>query len=328
MTWCSLAVLGVTSLTVALTSNLAFVNPETTAARPLADASVAELQSISQFREGIAPVRDRLVTTLFLVALFHVIVITGVTFVGPLGKPKGDAPTLEVLLLTDNSPSREANPDAVYLAQRSQKGNGNTQKRERAANPADSPLAAMNEGTAEGNALDFAQALAGTASVEVVSSRAERSALAYQNGTELPTRSNDSPLALSPTPPNPIATSLIDDELKLRGKDSREAFITPDTQESRLAPYLDSWKRKIERIGTLNYPLQARQFNNRNPVVEVVIAANGKLKSAVIQQSSGDPAVDQAALNILRRAAPFDPFPAKLKRDYDQLRFAYEWQFL
>jgi periplasmic protein TonB len=300
-------------------------SPSALSQRPLADAAAAELQSIGSLREGVAPVKDRLVTTLFLVAMFHVIVITGVTFVGPLGKPKGDAPTLEVLLLTDNNPSREANSNAVYLAQRTQVGNGNTQKRERAANPADSPLAAMNEGTAEGNALDFAQALSGTAFFSI---RPELSTLAFQNGTELPASSNDSPLALSPTPPNPIATSLIDDELKLRGKASREAFITPDTQESRLAPYLDSWKRKIERVGTLNYPLQARQFNNRNPVVEVVIGANGALKSAVIQQSSGDPAVDQAALNILRRAAPFDPFPARLKRDYDQLRFAYEWQFL
>ncbi len=298
-------------------------------APPLANAAALELQSISQQREGVAPVRDRLITTLFLVALLHVIVITGVTFVGPLGNPKGEAPTLEVLLLTDNSPSREANPDAVYLAQRSQVGNGNTQKRERAANPADSPLAAINEGTAEGNALAFSQATAGTASVEVIASRAERAALAYQSGTDLPTRSNESPLALSPTPPNPIATSLLDDQLRLRGKDSREAFITPDTRESRLAPYLDAWKRKIETIGTLNYPLQARRLaNSRNPVVEVVITANGALKSAVIQQSSGDSAVDQAALTILRRAAPFNPFPANLKRDYDQLRFAYEWQFL
>ena len=62
--------------------------------------------------------------------------------------------------------------------------------------------------------------------------------------------------------------------------------------------------------------------------MEVVIGSNGTLKTAQIQQSSGDAAVDQAALDILRRAAPFDPFPANLKRDYDQLRFAYEWQFL
>ncbi|MGC3979773.1 MAG: TonB family protein [Steroidobacteraceae bacterium] len=303
------------------------MNPPNTP--PLADAAAAELHSITLQREGVAPVRDRLITTLFLVALLHVIVITGVTFVGPLSQPKGDAPTLEVLLLTDNSPSREANPDAVYLAQRTQVGNGNTQKAVRAANPADSPLAAVNNGSAEGNGLEFSQAVMGSASVEVIASRAERSALAYQNGTELPTRSNETPLSLSPTPPNPIATSLIDDDLRLRGQNSREAFITPDTRESRLAPYLDSWKRKIERVGTLNYPLAARQrFNNRNPVLEVVISANGTLKTAQIQQSSGDAAIDQAALNILKRAAPFDPFPTNLKRDYDQLRFAYEWQFL
>jgi len=287
------------------------------------------MQSVLSGREGIAPVRDRLLTTLFLVALLHVIVITGISFVGPIGTPNQNAPTLEVLLLTDDAPSREANTKAVYLAQRSQVGNGTTQKRERAANPAASPMAAINNGSADGNAFDFAQVLAGRAEVEVISSRAERSALAFQSGTDTPTRSNESPLALSPTPPNPIATSLIDDALRLRGKDTREAFITPDTQESRLAPYLDRWKRKIEKVGTQNFPEEIlRGFNQRNPVVEVVISANGKLQSAVIQESSGNRAVDQSALDILKRAAPFDPFPANLRRDYDQLRFAYEWQFL
>ncbi len=295
----------------------------------LIDAAALELQSVFQQREGVAPVRDRLVTTLFLVALLHVIVITGVTFIGPVGPGKGAAPTLEVLLLTDNSPSREANPDAVYLAQRSQIGNGNTQTKQRAANPADSPLAAMNDGTPDGNSIRFSQALSGSESAEVIASRAERSALAYQNGTDLPTSSNESPLALSPTPPNPITTSLIDDELRLRGASSREALITPDTRESRMAPYLDSWKRKIERIGTVNYPIAVRSaLKERNPVVEVIITADGRLKSAAIQQSSGNLKIDQAALSILKRAAPFDPFPPGMRQDYDQLRFAYEWQFL
>lgn len=293
--------------------------------------NAAELEAHSALERGsnARTSRDRLVTIVFLVALFHVIVITGVTFVVPFLHPNTLAPTLEVLLLTDNSRSREANPDAVYLAQRSQVGNGTTRKRERAANPASSPLAALNDGSAAGNALAFAQALAGRASVEVISSRAEHAALAFQNGTDLPTRTNETPLSLSATPPNPIATSLLDDELRLRGKDTREAFITPDTRESRLAPYLDSWKRKIEKVGTLNFPLAARRgFATRNPVIAVIIGASGALKEAVVQQSSGDPAMDQAALNILRKAAPFNPFPASLRRDYDQLRFAYEWQFL
>lgn len=296
---------------------------------PLRDAAAIEAQSVFA-RSGVEKnSKDRLVTIIFLVALFHVILITGITFVAPFLKMNTLAPTLEVLLLTDNSPSREANPDAVYLAQRSQVGNGTTQKRERAANPASSPMAAMNNGAADGNSLEFAQALTGRATVEVISSRAEHAATAFQSGTDLPTRTNETPLSLSPTPPNPITTSLLDDVLRLRGKDTREAFITPDTRESRLAPYLDGWKRKIEKIGTLNFPVAARRrFATRNPVVAVVIAADGMLKEASIQESSGDPEMDQAALNILRKAAPFNPFPVTLKRDYDQLRFAYEWQFL
>jgi len=297
--------------------------------RPLRNAAAIEAHSVFVAGTTEKSSKDRLVTIIFLVALFHIILITGITFIAPFLKMNTLAPTLEVLLLTDNSPSREANPDAVYLAQRSQVGNGTTQKRERAANPASSPMAAMNNGTENGNSLDFAQALAGRAAVEVISSRAERASLAFQSGTDLPTRNNESPLALSPTPPNPITTSLLDDALRLRGKETRDAFITPDTRESRLAPYLDGWKRKIEKVGTINFPTVARRrLATRNPVVAVVITSDGTLKEAVIQESSGDQEIDQAALNILRKAAPFNPFPNNLKKDYDQLRFAYEWQFL
>jgi protein TonB len=297
--------------------------------RPLRNAAAIESQSVFVAGTTEKSSKDRLVTIIFLVALFHIILITGITFIAPFLKMNTLAPTLEVLLLTDNSPSRDANPDAVYLAQRSQVGNGTTQKRERAANPASSPMAAMNNGTENGNSLDFAQALAGRAAVEVISSRAERASLAFQTGTDLPTHTNESPLALSPTPPNPITTSLLDDALRLRGKETRDALITPDTRESRLAPYLDGWKRKIEKVGTLNFPTVARRrLATRNPVVAVVITADGTLKEAVIQESSGDQEIDQAALNILRKAAPFNPFPTNLKKEYDQLRFAYEWQFL
>lgn len=297
--------------------------------RPLRNAAAIEAQSVFTRGSTAKASRDRLVTIIFLVALFHIIVITGITFVAPFLKMNTLAPTLEVLLLTDNSPSREANPNAVYLAQRSQVGNGTTQKRERAANPASSPMAAMNNGTSDGNSLNFAQALAGRATVEVVSTHTEHAATAFQNGTNLPTRNDETPLLLSPTPPNPITTSLLDDMLRLRGKATREAYITPDTRESRLAPYLDGWKRKIERVGTLNFPIAARSHSaTHNPVVAVIITSDGNLKEASIQESSGDPEIDQAALNILRKAAPFNPFPANLKQDYDQLRFAYEWQFL
>ena len=38
--------------------------------------------------------------------------------------------------------------------------------------------------------------------------------------------------------------------------------------------------------------------------------------------------LDQAALNILRLSAPFEPFPRQLAAKHDALRITYEWQFL
>ena len=50
-------------------------------------------------------------------------------------------------------------------------------------------------------------------------------------------------------------------------------------------------------------------------------------KDIVVRRSSGDKALDQAALKILRLAAPFDPLPPNVRKNYDVLRFAYDWDF-
>jgi protein TonB len=63
------------------------------------------------------------------------------------------------------------------------------------------------------------------------------------------------------------------------------------------------------------------------PTLEVIIGADGRLDDIVVRRSSGDKALDQAALRILRLAAPFAPLPDVIRADYDVLRFAYEWDF-
>src|SRR6267154_6547446 len=115
----------------------------------------------------------------------------------------------------------------------------------------------------------------------------------------------------------------------LRGPKRDELWITPDTRAATLAPYLDGWRRKVERIGTINYPTAARGAGAQaSPVVEVGIAADGTLDRVVIRRTSGNPQLDQAALAILKLASPFDPFPPELAAQYRVLRFAYEWQFV
>jgi protein TonB len=129
-------------------------------------------------------------------------------------------------------------------------------------------------------------------------------------------------------PPQPQSLDA-DRDLVLRGPKRDELYVTADTRESNLAPYLDGWRRRVERIGTLNYPSVAqRRGLTGNPVIEVTISRDGRLESAVIRQGSGHPEIDAAALDILRLASPFEPFPQALSTRYRVLHFAYEWQFV
>lgn len=290
-------------------------------------ADVAPLPDEGQ--EGAPPVNDRITTTLFLAALFHGIVILGLTF----GVPDSDerpTPTLEVLLLTGEDTRAADNPTAQYLAQRSQQGSGTTDERVRPANPASSPLTAQQAGVPDGNSVELREAVEGQRATEVLSARSDRTEIDYRSGETRPAQDAQTPIALSATAPRPIATNATDTTLRLRGRKADGSYeIVPNTRESQLAPYLDAWRRKIERLGTLNFPQTARgKAGVGNPVLEVSIKPNGALGEAVVRRSSGRKDIDQAALSILRLASPFDPFPAPIRKQYSELRFAYEWQFL
>ena len=278
--------------------------------------------------EGSPPVNDRFTTTLFLAALFHGIVILGVTFALPDGDDR-PTPTLEVLLLTGEDTRAADNPQAQYLAQRNQQGSGTTSERVRPANPASSALAAQQAGVPDGNSSEFREAVAGQRAAELLSARSDRSEIDYRSGDAQPAQDAQAPLALSPTTPRPIATNATDKTLRLRGLKADGSYeVVPNTRQSRLAPYLDAWRRKIERLGTLNFPQTVRGKDVGNPVLEVSIRRDGNLGDVVIRRSSGRKDIDQAALSILRLASPFDPFPPEIREQYQELRFAYEWQFL
>src|SRR5690606_28910901 len=163
----------------------------------------------SDQQEGQAPVKDRLTTTLFLAALFHGIVILGITFAVPRDDNPAP-PTLEVLLLTSNDTRAADNPDAQYLAQSNQRGSGTTDERVRPANPASSAIMAEQSGIPEGNSDRYKEAIAGQQSTEIVSSRSDRSEVEYRSGENTPSQRDEVPLALSPTAPRPIATSATD----------------------------------------------------------------------------------------------------------------------
>ena len=281
--------------------------------------------------EGEAPVRDRLQITLFLAALFHGIVILGVSFGAPAFVANKALPTLEVLLVGNDLPETARNPDADYLANRSQQGAGNTTEDRRAQSPRTSLVPFDNPGIAQGQALVSQEAgLERAASADLLATTAESEQVTHSSDSaETRSRTQQTALLMHAGPVSPIPASDDDPDVVLKGRNERELVVTPNTRESGVAVYLDAWKRKVERIGTLNYPNEARRRGmSGSPVLEVAINANGEMEDIVVRRSSGHAELDQAALAILKLATPFDPFPSELRKRHGSIRFAYEWQFL
>ncbi len=90
------------------------------------------------------------------------------------------------------------------------------------------------------------------------------------------------------------------------------------------AAYLAMWQQKVERIGRANYP--PGRIEGELSVL-ATIRHDGALQEARILESSGHPALDAAALRIVRLAAPFSHFPTDLRKDYDRLEIVRQWRF-
>lgn len=269
---------------------------------------------------------DRLTVTLFLAGAFHLIVILGVTFAPPLQDPSL-VPTLEVLLVNNSLPDAPANDRASYLAERTQQGSGNSRAaRTRQPGAGDAPQ--DSPGAPEGG--DQPPTLAGLAGGE------GRLLTARGGPPRFIADMSEADAMLPALPrqalagqPSPFAGRDDDAELELKGPERRELLVTASTRSSEVAVYLDAWKRRIEQVGTLNFPNEARRRSlSGNPVIEVALASNGGLVRAAVRRSSGHAELDQAAIEILKLAAPFEAFPEPLARRHEVLRFAYEWQFV
>jgi protein TonB len=281
-----------------------------------------------QLREGIAPTRDRLTTTVFMAALVHGVIIVGVTF-GSTGRQQAGAPGLEVLIVSEDVPEARRNDTATYLAQRTQLGSGATVDPAEASTPRAAAETAASQGRTDGTRLmDNAGALLATADGRVLTTTTAMPEIQYFAPPASLTETTEVPVHAEGSSDRDRAGVDQDEDQKLRGPKRDELWVTPDTREALVAPYLVMWRTRIEQLGTMNFPQAAwRAPGTRNPDVEVVILSDGTLESATIVRSSGSAKLDQAATDILKLASPFDPFPKELADHYRLLRFTYGWEF-
>ncbi len=275
---------------------------------------------------------ERLGSTLFLAALVHGVVILGVTFsAAPFGD--GEAlPSLNVTLVVDTEREELAADTAKLLANVDQAGAGQAARglRPTSALSADEPTTQLGEPVGT-DAADRTPREAGLSAEQLVTRGSGADAVsARSQATDDPAAEQQRAAALfdQSTPQTTALEVGLRAELPDGNDDARTLMATPSTRESGLAEYLDGWRRRVERIGTANYPTELLgNIHAGRPTLEVVIAADGRLDDIVVRRSSGDKALDQAALKILRLAAPFEPLPEGIRKDYDVLRFAYEWDF-
>ncbi len=110
-------------------------------------------------------------------------------------------------------------------------------------------------------------------------------------------------------------------------KRPRKKFVGARAEEYRFAQYIEDWRQKIERIGTLNYPDAARGKLYGSLVLTVAINADGSIGRIDINRSSGHKLLDDSARRIVQMAGPYSPFPPDIRRDTDVLEITRTWYF-
>ena len=226
-------------------------------------------------------------------------------------------PTLEVLLVPPGPDDPQENADAAYIAQRTQQGKGTGTEARRASLPEarDEQLPPPDAAQIDPDKRNRPDEPEGAVSV-----LARRALEAERLATGVEPRAEAPVFFAVPTPAVPtvgLNAAVADRELYLRGERAADGKLLADTRESAIATYLDGWKRRIERVGTINFPNEARRRQlSGNPVVEVAIRANGTLETVIVRRTSGHAELDNAAVGIVRLAAPFEPFPSALRERY------------
>ena len=272
---------------------------------------------------------NRLSLALFISLAIHLFVIYGLHFKFPdLGKLGHLSAPLEVVLVNSKSRSKPVHADA--LAQANLDGGGNTDMNKRAKSPLpvmqrDQPDPDVEQATARVRKLEqeTQQLLTQVKSKKRVSQSTSKIQQTEQkaeevNGLDLVQKS----LQMA------RLEAQIDKQTEAYQKRPKRLSVGARAKEFYAAQYVDDWRVKVERVGNQNYPEAAKQQKiYGNLVLTVFIKADGDLEKVEIDRPSGHKILDDAAILIVKRAAPYPVFQDELKKKVDILQITRTWTF-
>ena len=272
---------------------------------------------------------ERFGFTIFLSACVHAMIILGVGFT--YLEETNSEPTLEITLAQYRS---EVAPDeADFLAQENQTGSGTLEERAAPSSPF----------TSEFNA-DVIQEVSPVRQAMAARQNQVTTDISVLTATRAQDQVNQTLDEESTEAENPEGDDFSEEELSLAIASlqaqldlQREAYArkprkytisSASTRKSHDALYLDSWRKRIESVGNLNYPEAARRQQIFGDLrLLVALYPDGSINEILILQSSQNAILDQAAIDIVNLAAPFEPFPEELRGQYDILEIIRTWRF-
>ncbi len=277
------------------------------------------------------PANRSLVVAIGISILVHAVLLK-IHFIDPRGKMSDVfQPTLEVVLV--NARSTVAPKKAEVLAQANLDGGGNTDAPRRAKTPLppqqrEHPVAEVTVSSkkAEPTEEQAKKKLTSDKSKNTIAPEPEvkadpqpaREAMLRPNAADLIARSVEAARLQAE----------IDRNLDAYAKRPRRNFVGSRAKEFRFARYVEDWRTKVERIGNMNYPQQARQQKIYGSLqLTVSIKSDGTVESIDVNKPSGQKVLDDAARRIVALAAPYSPFPPDIAKDTDILSITRTWTF-
>ncbi len=257
----------------------------------------------------------------------HLLIGLGVDFAGI--DPSSYTPphnVMDVVLVNSKSQNRPQKADV--LAQANLDGGGNTDEARRAK----TPLPAVDQSAARN---------AKQAQERIRQLEQEMKTLMTQGKSDAKVLQGEINQQAAGTPNSVSASDLMQKSIEIARLEAqiarehelyqqrpRRTFVGARASEYRFANYVDNWRLKIERVGNLNYPEEARRRKIYGTLqLTVAIKADGEVEEIQVNRSSGSKLLDEAAKRIVRLSAPFDRFPDNVRRDTDILHITRTWMF-
>jgi len=267
---------------------------------------------------------DSLLIALFLAAVVHVVIGLGINFTAP--HPEQVSRSIDITLV--NMPTQKAPEQAQLLAQENQIG---AEEQSRKQEPPPQQLSSQDDSHAKPIQKNASEPSEPSAAKKLITQKkAEKKIVTANKKPETGQHTEKRPQLTAEMLQQQIAQ--LGTEIRLNQQTAEQTKIkfvdSVSTHKYVAAQYMKDWEDKVERTGNLNYPEVAAKKNFSGTLtMDVGIKADGSIYSIRINQSSGNPELDEAAKKIVRMSAPFAPLPGDLRKELDVLVITRVWKF-